>query len=312
MHFNTQRFKQIGNAVLVAIAGIPEKVVTAGWTLDLRREIEILAASKPGEQTTEDVRPLLDRFLSALETGDCRAAMPDTDGQWTVEPWVKQGILLCFRFGETVDFSINQHFQFRDKDILPPQDLKARENPPRVVPGGTTVRRGCYLGKQVVIVPPAYVNVGSFVDDGTMIDSHTLVGSCAQVGKRVHVSAGVQLGGVLEPVGAMPVIVEDDAFVGAQCGIFEGTIVRREAILGAGVILTRSTRVYDLAREAVYSASKDKPLEIPERAVVIPGARQASGDFARQNNLSLQTPIIVRYREAGESSTLVLESIVRT
>jgi 2,3,4,5-tetrahydropyridine-2-carboxylate N-succinyltransferase len=224
---------------------------------------------------------------------------------------VKRGILLCFRWGEIVDLSINRHFQFRDKDTLPPQDLAARANPPRVVPGGTTVRRGVYLGQRVVIMPPSHLNVGAYVDDETMVDSHVLVGSCAQVGKRVHLSTAVQLGGVLEPVGAMPVVIEDDAFIGAQCGVFEGTIVRSGAVLGAGVIVTRGTPVYDLVRETVYRAEGDRPLEIPERAIVVPGARPAKGAFARDNSLSLQTPVIVRYREPGESGALSIESAFR-
>jgi 2,3,4,5-tetrahydropyridine-2-carboxylate N-succinyltransferase len=210
-----------------------------------------------------------------------------------------------------VDFSINPTFQFRDKDTLPPQDLAARPAPPRVVPGGTTVRRGAYLGRRVIIVPPSFVNVGAYVDDESLVDSHVLVGSCAQVGKRVHLSAGVQLGGVLEPIGALPVIIEDDTFVGAQCGIFEGTVVSNGTVLGAGVILTRGTPVFDLVHEKTYRAAAGEPLVIPERAVVVPGARPAKGDFAREHGLSLQTPVIVRYREPGESSTFALEATVR-
>jgi len=277
----------------------------------LQEQVAELAGAKPGDRTAEEVRPILEQLLEHLESGRLRAAVRTNDGQWIVQPWVKQGILLCFRHSETVDFSINSTFQYRDKALLPPQDLLARPDPPRIVPGGTTVRRGAHIGRHVVIMPPSYINVGGFVDDHTMIDSHVLVGSCAQVGRNVHLSAGVQIGGVLEPIGALPVIIEDDVFVGAQCGIFEGTTVRKGALLGAGVRLTRGTPLYDLVNEQVYRARADAPLVVPERAVVVPGARPARGNFARSHGLMLRTPIIVRYREEGETAAYAMESELR-
>lgn len=278
---------------------------------DLEHRIEQLDAAKPDGVAGDEAKALLERFLTALQSGTIRAASKQPDGQWVPHPWVKRGILLCFRWGRRTDYSINQTFQFSDKETLPPQDLSARPDPPRVVPGGTTVRSGVYLGRSVVIMPPSYVNVGAYVDDETMIDSHVLVGSCAQVGKRVHLSAAVQLGGVLEPVGAMPVIIEDDVFVGAQCGVFESTLVRRGAVLGAGVILTRGTPVYDLVHERICRADDKQPLVIPEHAVVVPGARPAGGSFAREHGLALQAPVIVRYRKPDDTRDLLLETDLR-
>ncbi|KPL08006.1 hypothetical protein AMJ85_09025, partial [candidate division BRC1 bacterium SM23_51] len=227
---------------------------------DLEDQIERLDAAKPDEVARDEAKALLERFLAALESGAIRAASKQPDGQWAAHPWVKRGILLCFRWGRLADYSINRTFQFSDKDTLPPQDLSARAELPRVVPGGTTVRSGVYLGRGVVIMPPSYINVGARIDDETMIDSHVLVGSCAQVGRRVHLSAAVQVGGVLEPAGATPVIIEDGVFVGAQCGIFESTLVGCCAVLGAGVILTAGTPVYDLVREQIYRADGKCPL----------------------------------------------------
>jgi len=265
----------------------------------------------PEKHCPEEIKTTLRRFLDALEAGKIRAASKQPDGSWEVHSWVKHAILLCFRCGELADYSINRVFQFYDKDTLPPQDLSARAERPRVVPGGTAVRSGAYVGRRVIIMPPSYVNVGAYVDDETMIDSHVLVGSCAQIGKRAHLSAGVQIGGVLEPVGALPVIVEDDVFIGAKCGVFEGTIVRRGAVLGAGVVLTQGTPIYDLVNEHVYRPYNDKPLIVPEWAVVVPGARPARGAFAAQYGLAIQTPVIVRYREPGESGKVSLEQALR-
>jgi len=278
---------------------------------EFQKQIEQLDSAKPDQVDRDEAKALLARFVAALELGAIRAASKQPSGQWIAHPWVKRGILLCFRWGDLTDYSINQMFQFRDKDTLPPQNLSGRPNPPRVVPGGTTIRSGVYVGRNVIVVPPSFINVGAYVDDETLIDSHVLVGSCAQVGKRVHVSAGAQIGGVIEPPNALPVIIEDDAFIGAQCGIFEGTLIRSGAILAAGVVLTRGTPVYDLVHEQVYRADGERPLEIPERAVVVPGARPATGSFAREHGLSLQTPVIARYREPGESLGLSLEPILR-
>jgi len=278
---------------------------------DLQLQIERLDAAKPGEVERAEAKALLARFLAALESGEIRAASKQPDGQWVAHPWVKRGLLLCFRYGDLVDYSINRTFQYTDKDTLPTQDFTARPYPPRVVPGGTTVRAGTYVGHRVVIAPPSFVNCGAYIDDDTMIDSHTLVGSCAQLGKRIHLSAGAQLGGVIEPANALPVVIEGDAFIGAQCGVFEGTVVRQGAILGAGVILTRGTPVYDLVRGQIYRAEGERPLTIPEGAIVVPGARAAKGSFAREHGLSLQTPLIVRYRESGDRGPLSLESEIR-
>ena len=278
---------------------------------EMQELIERLDAGEPAKPDREEARATLKRFVALLETGAIRAASRAEDGSWKVYPWVKRGILLCFRLGELADFSINTTFQFSDKDLLPPQDLAARRHRPRVVPGGTTVRAGAYLGAQVVVMPPSFVNVGAYVDDATMIDSHVLVGSCAQIGKRVHLSAGAMIGGVLEPAGAMPVIVEDDAFIGAQCGVYEGARIGPGAVLAAGVVLTRGTPVFDVVREQVYRADQGGLLIIPDRAVVVPGARPAGGAFARRHGLSFQTPVVVRYREAGENARLALESALR-
>jgi len=278
---------------------------------NLHREIERLAVAKPDETARDQAKSLLAEFVAALESGAIRAASKQPDSQWVAHAWVKQGILLCFRWGEMVDYSINRTFQFYDKDLLAPQDLAARPRPPRVVPGGTTIRSGAYLGRRVIVAPPSFINIGAYIDDEAMIDSHVLVGSCAQVGKRVHLSAGAQLGGVIEPPNAMPVIVEDNAFIGAQCGVFEGTQVRSGAVLAAGVILTSGTRVYDLVREQIYRAEGERPLVISEGAVVVPGARPASGTFAREHGLSLQTPVIVRYRQPGETGPLAIEPEIR-
>jgi 2,3,4,5-tetrahydropyridine-2-carboxylate N-succinyltransferase len=277
----------------------------------VQSQIERLDAAKPDEVVRDQAKSLLAGFIAALESGAVRAASKQPDGQWVAHAWVKRGILLCFRWSDVADYSINRTFQFYDKDLLPPQNLAARPSPPRVVPGGTTIRSGAYVGRRVVIAPPSFVNVGAYIDDDTFIDSHALVGSCAQVGKRIHLSAGAQLGGVIEPPNAMPVIVEDDAFIGAQCGIFEGTWVRSGAVLAAGIILTRGTPIYDLVREQIYRAEGERPLIIPERAVVVPGARPAKGAFAEQHRLSLQAPVIVRYREPGETGGLALEDVIR-
>jgi len=278
---------------------------------ELQKRLERLNSAKWGEASSDEAKSLLRKFLATLESGEVRAASKQADGQWVVHTWVKQAIMLCYRWGDLTDYSINDWFQFADKDILPPQNLKGRANPPRVVPGGTTVRCGVYIGRSVVIAPPSFVNIGAYIDDETMIDSHALVASCAQIGKRVHLSAGVLTGGVIEPPSARPVIIEDDVFVGAGCGLFEGTLVRKGAVLGAGVILTQSIPVYDLVCEQIYRAQDDRPLEIPEYAVVVPGARAARGPFAQEHGLSCQTPIIVRYRKPGEKESLALEPELR-
>lgn len=249
-----------------------------------------------------------------LNGGEIRAAQrtnnPAIPGGWVVNDWVKKGILLGFRLGEMVDVSINDQFRYFDKSTYPLKKLSL-EHQVRVVPGGTAVRDGAYVAKNVVIMPPAYINVGAYVDEGTLVDSHALVGSCAQIGKRVHLSAGAQIGGVLEPVGAMPVIVEDDVLVGGNCGIYEGTIVKRRAVLGAGVVLTGSTPVYDLVNETVYRRTPERPLIIPEGAVVVQGSRHIDAPFARQHHIALYTPVIIKYRDEKTDAATALEESLR-
>ena len=249
-----------------------------------------------------------------LNSGEVRAANRSTDkgaiAGWVVNPWVKKGILLGFRLGKIQDYSQNTQFRFFDKATFPLKNI-AQDDGVRIVPGGTSVRDGSYVAPNVVIMPPAYINVGAFVDEGTMVDSHALVGSCAQVGKRVHVSAATQIGGVLEPVGAMPVIIEDDVMVGGNCGIYEGTIVKRRAVIGTGVILTGSTPVYDLVKGAIYRRTTEMPLVIPEGAVVVQGSRQVDGTFARQHGIALYTPVIVKYRDEKTDAATALEESLR-
>lgn len=256
-------------------------------------------------QASGDARLAFDAFLSALERGELRAAHRDGAG-WVVDPRVKEGILVGFRMGTLVGMAGGA---FVDKDTWPTRTFVPAERI-RLVPGGSSVRRGAYLAPGVTIMPPAYVNAGAFVGEGTLVDSHALVGSCAQIGARVHLSAAAQIGGVLEPVGALPVIVEDDVLVGGNVGIYEGTLVRARAVIGAGVVLTASTRVYDLVHERVIGA-EGGVLEIPEGAVVVPGSRPAGGDFAATHGLQIATPLIVKYRDARTDARTALESALR-
>ncbi len=254
---------------------------------------------------------LFDEFKGELNAGRVRAAEPDAGSPmgWKVNEWVKKGILLGFRMGRIAEMP-PADFQFRDKHTFPLKEIPAGQNV-RVVPGGSSIRDGCYIGKDVVCMPPMYVNVGAFVDDATMIDSHALVGSCAQVGKKCHLSAAAQIGGVLEPVGALPVIIEDEVLVGGNCGVYEGTIVRKGAVLAAGVILTGSTPVYDLVRDAVYRRDGEMPLVIPEGAVVVPGARAISKGRGKELGLSLYTPVIIKYRDEKTATATRLEELLR-
>lgn len=254
-------------------------------------------------------REALEPFLDALEAGTVRAAERGEDGSWRANGWVKRGILLGFRLGGMADFSAGP-FAFFDRDTYPPRPM-APEDGVRVVPGGSAIRRGAHVAPGVVCMPPMYVNVGAYVGEGTMVDSHALVGSCAQVGRRVHLSAAAQVGGVLEPVGAVPVVLEDDVFVGGGCGLYEGCLVRRGAVLAAGVILTGSSRVYDLVNETVLRREGDRPLEIPEGAVVVPGIRGVEGAFARAHGLGLAAPVIVKYRDARTDAATSLEDALR-
>jgi 2,3,4,5-tetrahydropyridine-2-carboxylate N-succinyltransferase len=248
-------------------------------------------------------------FKFFLNRGEVRAA-EQSKGEWRVNHWVKKGILLGFRLGELVDVSINNQFRFFDKHTFPLKQLSLADGV-RTVPGGSAIRDGAYVAKGVVCMPPMYINVGAYVDENTMVDSHALVGSCAQVGKRVHLSAGAQVGGVLEPVGALPVIIEDDVLVGGNCGIYEGTIVKRGAVIGAGVIITGATPVYDVVKRTVYRRHGSAPLIIPENAVVVPGSRPLEQEWATQEKLSLATPVIVKYKDGKTSASVALEESLR-
>ena len=277
----------------------------------LQSQIERLyAAGALGDAAATEARQTFQQFRDALTRGEIRAAQK-SGGSWQVNAWVKQGILLGFRLGELVEMGGEDTLSFVDKGTYPPRHFKIPDKV-RVVPGGSSVRTGAYIAPGVICMPPMYVNVGAYVDEGTMIDSHALVGSCAQVGKRVHLSAASQVGGVLEPVNASPVIIEDDVLVGGNCGIYEGTQVRQGAVLGAGVVLTRATPVYDIVREQVYRASGSEPLIIPENAVVVPGARAITKKGkAAEWGLSLYTPVIVKYRDEKTESSIELEDWLR-
>ncbi|HVT38691.1 MAG TPA: 2,3,4,5-tetrahydropyridine-2,6-dicarboxylate N-succinyltransferase [Gemmatimonadaceae bacterium] len=278
---------------------------------NLAERIEELFAVPPGEPAPDGARTVIDRLLIALESGSVRSAQRGPQGTWRAVPWVKRGILAAFRFGEMRDYSLpGQPFSFVDKDTIPPQRF-GMERHVRIVPGGSTIRRGVYVGAGVVCMPPMFVNVGAHVGAGTMIDSHALVGSCAQVGERCHISAAAQIGGVLEPVNAAPVIVEDDVVVGGNCGVYEGTVVRARAVLAAGVVLTRGTPVYDLVHQVVYRATADIALEIPSGAVVVPGARAVKSGWGAEQGLSLQTPVIVKYRDEKTDLAVSLEDWLR-
>jgi len=275
------------------------------------------AASAPATEHSPDARAAVEELLQLLESGEVRSARPDANGSWSAVPWVKRGILLGFRIGKLLDMSPDEvpgsqsaAFSFFDKDIFPLRELTLRDNV-RVVPGGSSIRRGTYVAPGVVCMPPMYINVGAYVGAGTMVDSHALVGSCAQIGERVHLSAAAQIGGVLEPVNAVPVVIEDDVIVGGNCGIFEGTVVRSRSVIGAGVVLTRGTPVYDLVREQIYRADGETSLEIPSGAVVVPGARRIKGGWGEEERLSLQTPVIVKYRDQKTDHATALESWLR-
>jgi 2,3,4,5-tetrahydropyridine-2-carboxylate N-succinyltransferase len=275
---------------------------------DLAGRIESFAAVPLGQRLPSDAEHLINDLLDALERGEIRAAERTSDGTWRAVPWVKQGILLGFRIGKLVE--MGETLGFVDKHTYPLRRMRAADNV-RVVPGGSSIRRGAYVAPGVVCMPPMYVNVGAYVGEGTMVDSHALIGSCAQIGARVHVSAAAQIGGVLEPVNAAPVVIEDDVLVGGNCGVYEGTVVRERAVLAAGVVLTRGTPVFDLVRETIYKATADRPLEIPPAAVVVPGARAITSGWARQQGLSLQAPVIVKYRDEKTDLATTLESWLR-
>lgn len=277
--------------------------------MPLREEIETIAKRQTSEFTVED-RAVFEELKRALNRGEVRAAEKQANGEWLVNAWVKQGILLGFRMGKLMEMSGGSVLKFFDKDTYPIRPTTSNENI-RIVPGGSSIRDGVYIAPTVVCMPPMYVNAGAYVDEGTMIDSHALVGSCAQIGKRVHISAAAQIGGVLEPVGAVPVIIEDDVLVGGNCGVYEGTIVRERAVLASGTILTGSTPVYDLVRNEIYQRKTNTPLEIPAGAVVVPGARAVKNEPGRSWGLSLYAAIIVKYRDEKTDSAVQLEDYLR-
>jgi len=294
-------------------------------TTTLEQAIEHFFALGPAAVGDKAALKAFLQLRDALEAGTLRSASPDLASPtgWSVNAWVKRGILLGFRLGNLVDMTVTGHPNFRngwlkgppvisyiDKSTYPARDFTPDDGI-RIVPGGSSVRSGAHLAKGVVIMPPAYVNVGAYVDEGTMIDSHALVGSCAQIGKRVHLSAAAQIGGVLEPVNASPVIIEDDVLVGGNTGVYEGTIVRTRAVLAAGVILTRGTPVYDLPNNTILKATPETPLIIPSGAVVVAGSRAIQTEPGRSLGLSVYTPIIVKYRDEKTDLSTTLEDLLR-
>lgn len=249
-------------------------------------------------------------LVAGLENGSIRAAEPDGNGGWRANKWVKYGILLLFKRGQLTDMSINESFKYFDKHTLPLRPVGANSGI-RIVPGGSSIRGGSYIAPGVICMPPMYINIGTYVDEGSMVDSHALVGTCAQIGKRVHISAAAQIGGVLEPPGARPVVVEDDVMIGGNCGVYEGALIRRRCVLASGVILTSSTKVFDLVNETVIKSSPGNPLEIPEGAVLVSGARAIDTPFAREHGLSIYSPMIIKYRDEKTDAKTSLEELLR-
>jgi 2,3,4,5-tetrahydropyridine-2,6-dicarboxylate N-succinyltransferase len=278
----------------------------------LQRAIEQLFESPP-QQHSQEHHDLFSRFRDLLNQGSVRAAEPDASQPtgWRVNAWVKKGILLGFRLGAVVAMNgAASPSQFFDKSTYPLKSFRVDDRV-RIVPGGSSIRDGCYVGRGVTCMPPMYINVGAYIDDGTLVDSHALVGSCAQVGRNCHISAAAQIGGVLEPVGALPVIIEADVLIGGNCGVYEGCVVKRRAVLGSGTILNRSTPVYDLVNETVHRATGDQPLVIPEDAVIVAGSRAISSGPGKNWGISLYTPVIVKYRDARTQAKVQLEDLLR-
>ena len=278
----------------------------------LQRQIEALVERQTGEFLEKD-RQLFQKFKEALNDGEIRAAEPDATAPsgWRVNAWVKRGILLGFRMGAIVDMSVDASRQpFFDKSTYPVKKFSANSGV-RIVPGGSSIRDGSYIGKGVVCMPPMYINVGAYVSDGTLVDSNALIGSCAQIGKNCHISAGAQIGGVLEPVGALPVVIENDVLVGGNSGVYEGTVVKRRAVLGTGTILNRSTPIYDLITGAIHKAIDDEPLVVPENAVVVSGSRAIREGRGKEWGLSIYTPVIVKYRDENTDQKIQLEDLLR-
>jgi 2,3,4,5-tetrahydropyridine-2-carboxylate N-succinyltransferase len=277
--------------------------------MTLQEQIDHFAVQEAGHSDAAAAMPVFVEFLEQLGSGRIRAASKTSEG-WKVNAWVKRGILLGFRLGRLADVSINDQFRFFDKNTYPLKRLSLSDGV-RIVPGGSAIRSGAYVARGVVCMPPMYVNVGAFVDEGSMIDSHALVGSCAQIGKHVHLSAAAQVGGVLEPIGALPVIIEDDVFIGGNCGIYEGTIIQQRAVIAAGVILTGGTPVYDTVHERVLRKQGDRPLVIPEGAVVVAGSRPMSSPWASGEHIHLATPVIIKYRDSRTDAATALEESLR-
>lgn len=276
--------------------------------MNLQQTIEKLYESVPTQVDKHDAMGAIAELKSALNSGSVRAAELQ-NGTWHVNEWVKKGILLAFRFGSLKEIESGA-FRFFDKETMTLKQFSMNDNV-RIVPGGSAVRNGSFVAKGVVMMPPSYVNIGAYVDEGTMIDSHALIGSCAQIGKRVHVSAAAQIGGVLEPIGSLPVIVEDDVFIGGNCGVYEGTIIKRRAVIASGVILTGGTPVYDIVHSKIYKKTANEQLSIPENAVVVAGNRHIHQPFAKEHHLSIYTPVIIKYRDEKTDASTVLEESLR-
>jgi 2,3,4,5-tetrahydropyridine-2-carboxylate N-succinyltransferase len=275
----------------------------------LQSSIESLIGSSVEYLQAQNNLAVLEAFLHALNAGEIRAAICDESGTWTVHQWVKQGILMLFKVGVLKDMSISG-MPFFDKHTIPLKEMSISDNV-RLVPGGSAIRTGSYIAPGVICMPPMYINIGAYVDSGTMVDSHALVGTCAQIGKNVHISAAAQIGGVLEPAGARPVIIEDNVMIGGNCGVYEGVMIRNRAVLGTGVILNASTHVYDLVNGIVIKPKVGEPLEIPANAVVIPGSRSIDSSFGREHGLSISTPLIVKYRDEKTDAKTALEDALR-
>jgi 2,3,4,5-tetrahydropyridine-2,6-dicarboxylate N-succinyltransferase len=278
--------------------------------MSLQKDIEILFEKpKLTDKDTKKTNTVFKELVKLLNKGEVRSA-EHINGSWQANAWVKKGILLGFRIGKLKDQSINKEFRYYDKHTLRLKQIKLSDNV-REVPGGSSIRDGCYIGKSVICMPPMYINIGAYVDDYTLIDSHALVGSCAQLGKNIHLSAAAQIGGVLEPINSVPVIIEDDVMIGGNAGIYEGTIVKRRAVIGAGCVITGSTPVYDTVKGSIYRKTKDQPLVIPENAVVVAGSRPLKSQFGIENNLSIYTPVIIKYRDEKTDASTALEESLR-
>lgn len=277
--------------------------------MSLNLDIEKYFESGPAESDKKKAMDAFAEFVHLLNIGEVRSA-EKVNGSWQVNAWVKKGILLGFRLGTLEDMSINGNFRFYDKHTLHLKPV-APEDGVRIVPGGSSIRNGCYVAKGVICMPPMYINIGAYVDENTLIDSHALVGSCAQLGKKIHLSAAAQIGGVLEPINSVPVIIEDEVMIGGNSGIYEGTIVQRRAVIGAGCILTGSTPVYDTVKGKIYRKTAEEPLIIPEGAVVVAGSRPLKAQFGIENELSIYTPIIIKYRDEKTDASTALEESLR-